>query len=83
MVLKGPSSTNAESTLHVKSLRQWGASEYQVSCSHPTDVPALQDLKSPILGLNPILAARTETEVVKAKDLRTAKQELPILENEM
>lgn len=54
-----------------------GASEYQASCSHPTDVLALRGLKSPFLGLYPILAARTETQVLTANDLRTAEQELP------
>lgn len=61
-----------------------GANEYQASCSHPTEAPALPGLESPTSGALSYTSCKDrDSEVLKTNYLRTMKQELPILENDM
>lgn len=59
-----------------------GASEYQASCSHSCSSPSRPEI-STSGALSYTGCKDRDYEVLKAYNPRTAKQELPILENDM
>lgn len=58
-----------------------GASEYQASCSHPADAPALQGLTSPLPALS-YPGCKDRDCGPKSQRPKNRTQELPILESD-